>query len=90
MRKSVLGALLATAVSVVIMASAAVYAASEYSSGSMRGDGMMGHSMMGAGGMMSRMSRMMDGCSAMMQGGSRGSRPNEQWRNERPNPDRDK
>ena len=90
MRKSLLGALLATAVTVAITASAAVYAAPEYSSGSMMGDGMMGHSMMGAGGMMSRMSRMMDGCSAMMQGGSRSGRPNERWRDERSNPDRSK
>lgn len=89
MRKSVRAALLGTAVTALITGSAAVYAASEYSSGSMMSDGMMGHSM-GAGGMMLRMSRMMDGCNAMMQGGSRSGRPNEQWRHERSNTDRDR
>jgi hypothetical protein len=39
---------------------------------------MMGN--MGGGGMMRSMRGMMQGCSAMMQGGSHSGRPNEQWR----------
>ena len=89
MRKFSLAAL-AAAFLAALAFSATVYAASEYSSGSMMGGGMMGRSIMGAGGMMSRMSRMMDGCNAMMQGGSRSGRPNEQWRDERSAPDRNR
>jgi len=90
MRKSVFAVLLAIAFLAVLTVSAEVYADSEHSSGSMMGGGMMGRAMMGGGGMLSRMSRMMDGCNAMMQGGSRSGRPNEQWRDERSAPDRDR
>ncbi len=89
MRKFALAALGAAFLAALTF-SATVYADSEYSSGSMMGGGMMGRSMMGAGGMMSRMSRMMDGCNVMMQGGTRSGRPNEQWRDERSTPDRDR
>jgi len=47
--------------------------------------------MMGGGNMTGRMSRMMDHCGSMMQGGSRNDRPNDQWRKDAPaKPDRDK
>lgn len=84
MRNSVLAALLVAALFSVTL-SVAVHAGSEFSSGSMTG-----RSMMGGGGMMSRMPRMMGGCSAIMRGGSHGGRPNEQWRDERSPPDRDR
>jgi hypothetical protein len=89
MRKFAIAAL-AAAFLAALTFSATVYAASQYSSGPMMGGGMMGRSMMGAGGMMSRMSRMMDGCNAVMQGGSHSNRPNDQWRDERSTPDRDR
>ena len=41
--------------------------------------------MMGGGSMTGQMSQMMDGCGAMMQGGMRGRRPNDQWRKDTPN-----
>jgi hypothetical protein len=55
-----------------------LYADDDHEShGSMMERGMMG----GHGtGMTKQMSQMMDQCSAMMQGGDRGGRPNEQWR----------
>ncbi len=52
--------------------------------------GSMMRGMMGGGGMMGRMSGMMDHCGAMMQGSSRGDRPNDQWRKGSPNkPEKD-
>lgn len=90
MRKSALAVLLVSAFLALITASAAVYADSESLSGLMMGGGMMGRSMVEHGAMMSRMSRMMSGCSAMMQGGTRNDRPNERWRDERSIPDRDR
>lgn len=89
MRNSVLAALFAAAFLSATL-SVAVHAGSEFSSGSMMGGGMMGRSMMGGSGMMSRMSHMMDGCNAMMQGNARSARPNDQWRDERSTPDRDR
>lgn len=88
MRKSARAAL-GAAFFTALTFSAAVYANSESPSGSMIGVGMMGRPM-GSGGMMSRMSRMMDGCNAMMQGGARNGRPNEQWRDVRSPPDRER
>ena len=52
--------------------------------GGMMGGGMMGDGMMGESNMMGQMSKMMDYCSGMMQGGPRGNRPNDQWRKEQP------
>ena len=63
---------------------AALYAQEPHSGSMMRG-GMMGRGhMMGGGHMMERMSRMMEQCNAMMQGDSRGTRPNDQWRKDVP------
>lgn len=76
------------AVSVVVLAvPAALYAQELHApSGSMMRGGMMG-----GGQMMERMSRMMDHCGAMMQGGYRGDRPNDQWRRNPPTaPDKDR
>lgn len=75
---------IALAITILALASAAgeVLADAEHSPGPHRG--MMGD--MGGGGMMRGM---MQGCGAMMQGGSRSGRPNEQWREDRrPTPDR--
>jgi len=68
------------AVSIAVPAVApALYAQERHGpSGSMMRGGMMG-----MGHMMRGMSRMMDHCTAMMQG-SGGERPNEQWRNRAP------
>jgi hypothetical protein len=58
-----------------LIAAPALYAQdTQGPSGSMMRGGMMG------GGMMGGMSRMMDHCGSMMQGGSRTERPNDQWR----------
>jgi len=45
---------------------------------------MMRGGMMDGGSTMGRMSRMMDHCSTMMQGGTPGDRPNDQWRKKSP------
>ena len=72
-----------------LIAAPALYAHDvQGSSGSMMGGGMMGGGMMG-GGMMGGMSRMMDHCGSMMQGGSRTERPNDQWRRGAPPAPRD-
>ena len=68
MRKPIL--LLTSTLVVITTATTMVYAGSGDSTNSMMRDGMMG-----------RMSRMMTGCGAMMNGRHRNARPNEQWRN---------
>lgn len=60
-------------------ADGAVFADAEHSPGH-RG-GIMGD--MGGAGMMRSTRGMMQGCGAMMQGGSPSGRPNEQWREDR-------
>ena len=56
-----------------LLATSTLYARDDHgSSGSTITGGMMGGSRM--------MSQMMSGCSSMMQSGSRGNRPNDQWR----------
>jgi hypothetical protein len=87
------------AMSIAAMSIAAMVAAptlyahdAQQPSGSMMRGGMMGGGggMMGGGDMTGRMSRMMDHCGAMMQGGSGGARPNDQWRKGAPaTPDKD-
>ncbi len=77
-----------------LAAAPALYADDSHGShGSMMDRGMMGRSGMMGGhgmGMMNQMRQMMDQCGAMMQGGSRGDRPNDQWRRQTPTtPDKD-
>jgi Spy/CpxP family protein refolding chaperone len=77
---------LAAVFTAVTAVPAALYAQQPHGpSGSMMRGGMMG-----GGQMMERMGGMMDHCGAMMQGGSRGDRPNDQWRRNPPTaPNRD-
>jgi hypothetical protein len=70
--------LVAVSVAATVAASALYAHDGQGSSGSMMSNRMMGGNMMG------RTSRMMDRCGSMMQGGSRGDRPNDQWRQEPP------
>lgn len=79
MHKPVGSILLAITLLALTGAAGAVFA-DPGSSPSQRGR-MMGE--MGGGGMMRSMRGMMQGCSAMMRGGSPSGRPNEQWREDR-------
>ena len=77
-----------------LAAAPALYADDSHGShGSMMGRGMMGGSGMMGGhgmGMMNQMRQMMDQCGGMMQGSSRGHRPNDQRRHQTPaRPDKD-
>jgi len=76
--------ILAAALVTAAAAGTTLYADDAPSGSMMRGG--PGNMMRGEkGGMPGQMSRMMDHCGGMMAGGSRGNRPNDQWR--KPSPD---
>ena len=68
---------LTAVVGAALLVTSTLYARDDHgSSGSTTRGGMMGGSSM--------MGRMMSGCGSMMQSGSRGNRPNDQWRKKAP------
>ena len=78
MRKHLKTLLIASTLAAGLAAAPTIYAHQD------EGGSMMGRGMMGQGGMMGRMSSMMENCSQMMQAmrgdGHQPARPNDQWR----------